>query len=245
MSTSDLPDGGMPMTDRWTDRLSEYLDDALSPADRRECGAHLAECATCTAVLDDLRDVVTRARGLHELDASIGVGSDLWPGIESRIRDLSTPAPRESRGASRRGWAGHRFTLSMPQLAAGLAVLLLGSASLLWFASDFAGRERAARLAAGSNRVAAVTASSAPVEAALSEIAKLKQLLDERREEIDPETLRALEESLGSIEAAVGEARRALEADPGNPYIQDHLDAMRERQLHLLRRAVALAGGAE
>ena len=226
------------MIDRWTDRLSEYLDDTLSPADRRECGAHLAECAACTAVLDDLRDVVTRARGLHELDASIGVGSDLWPGIESRIRDLSTPAPRENRGASREGWAGHRFTLSMPQLAAGLAALVLVFSSLLWFASDFAGRERAAR-------VAAVTVSNAPVEAALSEIEKLKKLLNERREDIDPETLRALEESLGSIEAAVGEARRALEADPGNPYIQDHLVAMRERQLHLLRRAVALAGGAE
>jgi hypothetical protein len=73
----------------------------------------------------------------------------------------------------------------------------------------------------------------------------LKKLLVERREEIDPETLRALEESLGSVEAAVGEASRALEADPGNPYIQGHLDEMRERQLHLLRRGVALAGGAE
>ncbi|MEK7315621.1 MAG: zf-HC2 domain-containing protein, partial [Candidatus Eisenbacteria bacterium] len=142
------------MIDRWTDRLSDYLDDILSPAERRECGAHLAECAACTAVLDDLRDVVARARGLRELDASIGIGSDLWPGIESRIRELSTPAPRENRAASRGGWAGHRFTLSMPQLAAGLAALVLVSASLLWFAADFAGRERAPRLAAVSNRVA-------------------------------------------------------------------------------------------
>ncbi|HEY6573314.1 MAG TPA: zf-HC2 domain-containing protein [Candidatus Eisenbacteria bacterium] len=233
------------MTDRWTDRLSEYLDGSLPPPERRELEAHLAGCPTCGAVLDDLRDVVDRARGLHELDASIGVGGDLWPGIEARIRELPSAGATFGAGAARGGWAAHRFTLSMPQLAAASFALIAFSAALFWFTSDFAGRKEAARLAAGTKRVAVVAASSAPVEAALAEIVQLKKLLDQRREELDPETLRALEESLGAVEAAVGEASRALEADPGNPYIQGHLESMRERQLHLLRRAVALAGGAE
>jgi hypothetical protein len=47
------------------------------------------------------------------------------------------------------------------------------------------------------------------------------------------------------MEQAVQESSRALDVDPGNPYIKAHLDELRERQLDLLRRAVSLAGGAE
>jgi anti-sigma factor RsiW len=245
MSDRDRDEGGTPMTDRWTDRLSEYADGLLPPSERRDVEAHLAECEACAAVLADLREVVARARGLREFDASIGVGSDLWPGIEARIRDLPRPAARERAGVPRGGWAARRFTISMPQLAAVSVSLVALSAALFWFASDFAGRRMSARPAAGSGRVTAVGASSAPVEAALSEIAQLKKLLEQRKEEIDPETLRALRESLGSMESAVEDAGRALEADPGNPYLRAHVDELRERQLQLLRRAVALAGGAE
>lgn len=233
------------MTDRWTDRLSEYLDGSLSPSERRDVEEHLAGCPACGAVLEDLRDVVGRARGLREFDAAIGVGSDLWPGIEARIRDLPATASRPLGPPPRRSWAPPRFSLSLPQLAAAAVALVAISAGGFWAAGDLFGRGDASGRASRPGRVSAVPASNASVDAALDEIQQLKNLLQDRRESIDPEILRALEESLRSVEGAVDEARRALEADPGNPYVQSHLDAMRDRQLRLLRRAVALAGGAE
>jgi anti-sigma factor RsiW len=233
------------MSDRWTDRLSEYLDGSLSPSERREIEEHLAGCPACGAVLEDLRDVVGRARGLRELDATIGVGSDLWPGIEARIRDLPAAASRPLVSPPRRAWAASRFTLSFPQLAAAAVALVAISAGSFWFADDLFGRGDSSGRASRQGRVSAVPVSSASVDAALDEIDQLKKLLHDRREAIDAETLQALEQSLRSMEGAVDEARRALEADPGNPYIQSHLEAMRDRQLRLLRRAVALAGGAE
>lgn len=233
------------MTDRWTDRLSEYLDGTLSPSEQREAEDHLHGCPACSAVLEDLRDVVGRARGLRELDASIGVGSDLWPGIEARIRDLPAASARPVVAAPRRGWASSRFTLSLPQLTAAAVALVAASAASLWLAHDILDRGDQGGRLARSGRVSAVAASNASADAALVEIDQLKKLLNSRKESLDPETLHALEASLGSVEGAVGEASRALEADPGNPYIQGHLDELRARQLRLLRRAVALAGGAE
>ena len=43
------------MSDVWTDRLSEYLDDELPPGERVALEGHLAQCAECSATLADLR----------------------------------------------------------------------------------------------------------------------------------------------------------------------------------------------
>jgi hypothetical protein len=238
------------MTDRWTDRLSDYVDGSLSPAEIREVESHLEGCPDCTIVLADIRDLVARARGIRGVDDSTDLGADLWPGIEARIRDLPVSTvrvaePARSGGTDRGAWLAGRLSVSMPQLALAAVAFLAISSAIFWVAFDIGGREGTRRFASNSSRIAMVPASSSPVEAALSEIEQLKRILRERREEIDPEALRALEESLRSVETAVEEARRALEADPDNSYIQSHLEELTERQLALLRRAVALAGGAE
>ncbi len=49
------------MNDRWTDRLSEYVDGELGVADAAALEAHLPSCGDCRATLEELRRVVTRA----------------------------------------------------------------------------------------------------------------------------------------------------------------------------------------
>lgn len=229
------------MTDRWTDRLSDYLDDALTPSDRRDLEAHLQDCATCAEVLADLRAIVEGARAISARDVERGPEADLWPGIEARLRDRPMQeVPRNSAA-----WSGHRYSVSLRQVAAASIAVVALTASAIWFAHDWGRREVLARGASGGGRIAAVPASSAPAEAALNGIESLKQLLDERRQRLDPSTLRTIEESLASVEAAVEQARLALEADPDDPYLVAHLEELTKRQLDLLRRAVDLADGAE
>lgn len=43
------------------------------------------------------------------------------------------------------------------------------------------------------------------------------------------------------VDCAIAEARRALETDPGNVYLNGHFAATRRRKLELLRQASALA----
>ena len=52
------------MHEEWTDKLSEYLDDELPAGERAALERHLAGCASCTAVLNDLKTVVARAASL-------------------------------------------------------------------------------------------------------------------------------------------------------------------------------------
>jgi len=71
----------------------------------------------------------------------------------------------------------------------------------------------------------------------------LEKTLDQGREQLDPETVRVLEQNLETIDQAIDQCRRALEADPANTYLNNHLAAARQRKLALLRRATALTIG--
>jgi anti-sigma factor RsiW len=111
------------MSDRWTERLSDYLDDDMSAAERAELERHLAGCAECAADLEGLRGVTLRARSLDPP----ALDRDLWPLIHQRIA-----GPHERRRVLRLPRAFH-LTLSLPQaLAAGFVLALLSGASVWW-----------------------------------------------------------------------------------------------------------------
>jgi tetratricopeptide (TPR) repeat protein len=97
--------------------------------------------------------------------------------------------------------------------------------------------------------VAATSEPPAVVPAALIDprydeaIADLEQALQAGRSNLDPATIRVLEANLAAIDKAIAESREALDADPANVYLNNHLADARQRKLALLRRATALVGG--
>jgi predicted anti-sigma-YlaC factor YlaD len=72
-------------------------------------------------------------------------------------------------------------------------------------------------------------------------IESLEQIVASARHHLDPETLRTLEESLASIDAALDRAERALAADPDNEIYRRLLEESRERRRGVLRQAVRRA----
>src|SRR2546429_5576675 len=108
----------MTMHEEWTDKLSEYLDDELSPRERQAVESHLRGCAECAAVLDDLTRVVERAQRLDRRPPR----ADLWDGIAARI---------ETRGAAPR-----RVSFTLPQLAAAAPTVIAAAAGIAWHLAD-------------------------------------------------------------------------------------------------------------
>jgi hypothetical protein len=220
------------MHDEWTDRLSEYLDDELSAADREAAAAHLAICAACRGTLEDLQRVAAAARALPHTPPS----RDLWRGIEARI---TINGGADVRPMRRR--AVRRISFTLPQLvAAGLALMVL-SGGAVWL-SQYGGR------ATSLPPVGATAVSPAPATPAAlvdphydAAIADLQQVLAAGRSRLDPQTVRVLEANLTAIDAAIADSRRALASDPANVYLHTHLAAARQRKLTLLRRMAALA----
>jgi len=219
------------MSDQWTDKLSDYLDDELSASDRRQIEAHLAQCDECRAILGQLRGVVARAATLP----SSAPASDLWPGVEARLTSSSKALPFRAR-------AVRRISFTLPQLvAAGLALMVL-SGGAVWL-SQFGGRTTSLPPAAAAPisepAVSPIGLTNPRYDEAVRE---LEDALDAGRSQLDPETVKILESNLQAIDQAIEQSQRALEADPANGYLYSHLAEARQRKLALLRRASLLMG---
>jgi hypothetical protein len=287
------------MSDRWTDRLSEYLDGELPADEARELEAHLEGCDECREVVDDLRRIVGGAAALRDREPE----TDLWAGIERRIRQEPPEVRVVSLFDAKR--ERRRVSFSVPQLLAAGLVLALASAGSVWLAlrggpagADGGpiaiapvqvsrdepaapesppvvrepGREEGgpAPAAGGAPETASAPGGPGPAEAARprsgrpsprrglpgaggaqagarfagyedpaydAAVADLQSVLEGGRDRLDPRTVQVLEESLGTIDAAIEDARRALAADPANERLNTYLAGTRQRKLELLREA--------
>jgi anti-sigma factor RsiW len=237
------------MHTEWTDRLSDYVDDELTPAERREVDAHLAACTECRLVLDQLRQVVVRAKALDARPPQ----ADLWPGVQRRIDRVTV----------------RRFSVTLPQALAASLVIALLSGAIVWMAVGspkglrHANATAAANMTSTANGTAAATSEPvaqgfSPASDALpadvatvsyadaqydAAVVDLEKALKDGRGRLDQSTIAIVEHNLQIIDQAIEQAKQALEADPANSYLGGHLVEARRRKLDLLRRAAALTEG--
>lgn len=219
--------------DVWTGRLSEYLDGDLSADERTALEAHLPGCAVCTRTLDGLRLVVARAARLEPLAPE----RDLWSGIAERIG--AEPARAK---ILRPAWRERMWSFTLPQLAAAGVLLALLSGGVVWMALS---QRPGAAPAPGGGSIASAPAADAVVAGYElpqydKAIAELQQTLEQHRAQLDTSTVRIIEQNLAVIDQATDQARRALAADPANPYLNGHLAEQMRRKVDLLRQATAL-----
>ncbi len=225
------------MTDRYTDHLSDFLDEELSVELRDEVALHLEGCEECRATLEDLRRVAARARALAAEES----GDDQWPAIVARLN-------RTGSAAGRRQVFRRRIAFSLPQLAMAASLLVVVASGGTWLAvRNLARRPTGTPVASvpspvvGGGSVPAQPAGLVAGEEYDAAVAELRQVLEQGRARLDSNTVIVLERSLARIDRAITQAEQALAADPGNAYLSGHLAHTRLRKLDLLHRAATLA----
>jgi len=221
-----------------TTTLSAHLEGDL-PADEAEgVEAHLARCRACRSTLAELRELVRRAGSLPDRPPE----TDLWPGIAEAV-EASERAVRPGIVTLPDRRPRRTVSFSLPQLAAAALVVMLLSGGGAWVYRGAAAPETAAVDGASGQTSAVRTASveaGAPPEGYAAELEALERAVSEQRDELDPNTVRILEKNLAVIDRAIRESREALAVDPGNEYLESHLDRAYRTKIEYLREAARL-----
>ncbi len=215
------------MNTNWTDRLSEYLDGELGRAASAALESQLANDSELSARLEELRAVKTEAAN----QAKVSPTSDLWQGIRHRIK--AEPSTH------------HRRTImfSVPQFAAAAGAMLLLGVGLARMGADTrpgtSSNQPMAAMEASSDTRFASDGAGYPTGYSLF-VEDLEDRIESGRGVLGEETLRVLEQSLAKIDQAIDQAQSALEVDPNNAYLNQHLASARARKLRILENATAL-----
>lgn len=235
------------MSDPWRERLSEFLDGDLPAEEARRLEEHLESCASCRRTLEELRGVVVRARALEDRPPP----RDLWPAIEAGLRRgaAGSGSPDVVELATRRRGRGARFdrvALSVPELVAAAVVLLVVGGGATWAAAPAlrdGTRAEVENRPEHPGRAVSLISTAPPGDAemeAAREMAELEETLARNRDRLDPNTIRIVERNLGIIDRAIRESRAALAVDPGNPFLEEHLEGALERRVDYVREAARL-----
>jgi len=145
---------------------------------------------------------------------------DLWLGIRNRI-ELAGAAPERARLFGAR--------LSVPVWAASAAALLLVATTIgtaLWLRSAPSLDDPAA--------IRALADSLRDRDGTSGVHQDLLALLDERREQLPPEVVAAVEQNLAQIDRAIAEIHVAFEQHPDNPALQFLLAEAYRREADML-----------
>lgn len=229
-----------------TEMLHDFVEGLLEAEDRLEVEAHVASCAACA---EQAREFEALLAAMGGLPANATVPEGLWEGIEARM-GRAEGGPSED-GATRvlafpseRRAGSHRYTLSLSQLAAAASVIAVLSAGVVWavLGTGTPAATPVATIEGPAPRGAArlVSAGDASYVTAASE---LEALLEQGRGVLAPETLAAIESSLGTIDAAIADVERALRADPSSELLGRMLVSHQGARLRVLRQAVRQVQG--
>jgi len=208
--------------------VSERLDGALSDTQRAQLDAHLDACADCRAVAADLEKLHADAAGLPLMTPS----RDLWAGIEARL---------DAKVVSIHAQRTFQLRFTGRQLAAAAAVLMAVTAGGTWFVTTRnAGLAPSAIVPSTARTELVSVANEKGVAAYQGEIAKLKDIIEQRRNELDPKTVAILEKNLKLIDTAIAECQAALAANPASAFLAEQLNRTYDTKLDLLRSAALL-----
>jgi putative zinc finger protein len=235
--------------------LSSYFEGDLGGDERRAVDAHLRGCLRCTKIVRDVEAIRRDAANLPELAPS----RDLWAGIAARIDTPVIDLPsRASRAPVRRTWHLAAAAVLLMAVSSGVTYLITtggqrpseqvvtaptapGSAPIAPATPNVV----APRRSSGSGSTVLISTEPMTAEVAYDqEIVRLRKILDERRRDLDPATVAAVEKSLRAIDGAIADAKAALASDASSVFLNEQLNKALEKKLGVLRRVALMPVGA-
>ena len=208
-------------------KLDDLIDGTLDEVEATAAGSHLESCPSCRLELESVRELLTATRSLPR---STEPEHDLWPGIAEDI---------EQRRVVRGGFDRPRASSSRSLWLAAAAAVLVTSVTIAYMAGLERGRPQIAE---------APQRHSSYMQAAYGDLAtdleiardQLRANLDQRQDELSPETWSVVMDNLVVIDDAIERIETAMADNPDDGRLNRRLTVAYRRQIDLLQRATRL-----
>jgi hypothetical protein len=219
--------------------LSEFLDGTLGHSDHAAVGAHMAACAVCAAAREDFHAIIAVARDARGQLFAPSDERALWLRVREEVEAETRPA-RVARAAAGDGfWSrlfGRRFELSLPQLAAGAAALVVAAASVtalgVRYASTGAPPERAATV---RRVVSDETYPRTYLDSHEASLRYWEQRVEARRASWNPRMRASFDRSVYVLDQSVSDSLNDLRQNPHDELAEETLNAALRDKIELLR----------
>jgi anti-sigma factor RsiW len=220
--------------------INDYVDGTSDPFERNAVEAHVATCAVCRRLVDDLREI-KRATGTLELREP---PVRAWGRIERAIK-LEQGNDAEKTGPYPIFGANWRKRGTAPYWLAAAAVLLLATFVGLRY---MPGRSQPGDGGDGVETSASASRAAEAIESELrlaeshyeNAIKGLEQAAQSDQDALDPRTAATLQKNLAVIDQAISESRAAMRAQPSSEPAQQSLIENFKTKIALLQDTVAL-----
>jgi anti-sigma-K factor RskA len=213
--------------DKCQELLSDYIDGSLELGERLVVERHLADCAPCRIVRDDLLQIVHFSRQLPEQAPS----NAIWTRIQSEIA-AERPAGFWARAAGWRARVQNKYLrLTIPQLAASAAALaIVVSIAVILSRPTAPTINQAAMGIAPGATLERNLLSSPDIKQIENRIDELRETVEQRKVAWNPELRVAFDRNMLHIDQSLAECRQELNTNPADQISQDlMLNAYREK----------------
>lgn len=224
--------------------LGDFLDGTLGVRERALLGKHLGECAVCASARDDFSAILGAARESRDYLAAPPNARALWLRIRNTIEAEQEARERAALAAAQaaaardetplRRWLNKRWALTLPQLTAAVAAVVVGVSAITALSLQNMTRDgqdgslaRQTRQPQGARR---------PKPGDMLAIEYLKQRVEQRKSRWNPRMREAFEYNMSVIDAALDESLRELDVSPHDEVSEEAMNAALRDKMELLKQ---------
>ena len=220
------------------EQLSDFLDGTLGHAEHASVSAHLAACLDCAEAREEFNSILAAARDAHEYLYEPADERALW----LRVRDAVENEERVAAvAAGARGgfWSrllNARFQLSLPQLASGVAALVVSVAFVTAFGLRYVSSPAAPRADRAVRRVVSGDLyPSTYVEPHEASLRYWQQRVEAGKASWNPRMRASFDRSVYVLDQTVEESLADLRNNPHDEVAEEMLNSALRDKIELMR----------
>ena len=217
--------------------LSEFLDGTLGHRDHAAVSAHLAACPACALARQEFHAIISAARDSRDYLHSPPDERALWLRVRSAVE---REGRRAATAPAREGlWSlllRKRWELSLPQLAAGVAALVVAVAFATALVVGYVTPGRRADAGRASRRVVSDEFyPSTYLEPHEAKLRYLEQRVEARKASWNPRMRASFDRSLSVLDQTVNDSLDDLRQNPHDEVAEEMLNSALRDKIELLQ----------